>query len=203
MTVRLNGRSMRMATRPFRTFVALAVCCIAWVEARADAEVQALAGAPAVLVAAAIVSPDHEEPNHLEFEAGRFDLVKNVQQATAFGVEYRFGRALLWKLRGFVGGGFTSQRSYYGYAGIRLPTYWGQRIVATPSFAIGGYGRGDGKDLGEPPLVGRFGIDLEYAFDSDARIGIAYHHMSNGKILGQTENPGTEVVGLTLAIPLP
>jgi len=70
----------------------------------------------------------------------------------------------------------------------------------TPSFAIVGYSRGDGKDLGSPPVLGRFGIDLEYRFDNDLRIGAAYHHFSNGKAFGQTTNPGTEIIGITLSM---
>ena len=79
---------------------------------------------------------------------------------------------------------------------------WGNHVIATPSFAIGGYSRGNGKDLGTPALIGRFGLDLEYRLDADVRLGVGFHHMSNGKVLGQEINPGTEVVGLTLSIPI-
>lgn len=37
---------------------------------------------------------------------------------------------------------------------------------------------------------------------NDARIDAAYHHMSNGKLLHQTNNPGTEIIGLTFSIPI-
>jgi lipid A 3-O-deacylase len=172
--------------------------------ARADAEVQALAVATGGVVLAAIFidRPVHGEPDYVALEGGRFDLVKNVQQATAFGGEYRSKEILWWKLRPFVGAGFTSDQSLYGYGGIRLATYWGEHGVIAPSLAIGGYSRGEGKNLGNPPVIFRSGLDLEYAFDHGVRVGLAYHHMSNGKFLGQTENPGTEIVGLTISIPL-
>ena len=48
----------------------------------------------------------------------------------------------------------------------------------------------------------RSGLDVEYAFDDGVRVPVAYHHMSNGKVFGQAENPGTEIIGLTLSIPL-
>jgi lipid A 3-O-deacylase len=169
----------------------------------ADPEVQSLAIATGLVVLTAIPAPMPEEPDEITFEAGRFDPIRNVQPATTFGIEYRSGRSLLWKLRPFVGGGLTTEHSFYGYGGIRLATYWGERIVVTPSFAVGGYSRGSGKDLGHPPMVGRFGLDLEYRFDNDLRIGAAYHHMSNGKLLGQTKNPGTEIVGFVVSIPVP
>ncbi len=134
--------------------------------------------------------------------AGQFDPVKNVQQAAAFGAEYRSKVIIWWKLRPFVGAGFTSDGSVYRYAGIRLATYFGEHVVITPSIAIGAYSPGEGKDLGNPPVVVRSGLDFEYAFQNGTRVGLAYHHISNGKFLGQSENPGTEVVGITISIPL-
>ena len=119
-----------------------------------------------------------------------------------FGLEYRMGRLLWWRLRPFAGAGITTQHSFYGYGGIRLATYWGEHIVATPSFAVGGYSRGAGKDLGNPPIVGRFGVDLGYRFQNDLLVGLAYHHISNGKLLGQITNPGTEIVALTVSMPV-
>lgn len=172
--------------------------------AYADPEVQALAVAAGGVVLAAIFVDRsvHEERDYVVVEGGRFDPVKDVQQATAFGAEYRSKGIVWWKLRPFFGGGLTSNQSLYGYGGIRLATYWGERVVITPSFAIGGYSRGEGKDLGNPPVVGRFGLDFEYVLDRGVRVGLAYHHMSNGEVLGQTQNPGTEIVGLTVSTPL-
>jgi lipid A 3-O-deacylase len=172
--------------------------------AGADPEVQALAAATGGVVLAAIfLDPAvHEEPDYVAVEGGRLDLVKDVQQATAFGAEYRSKEILWWKLRPFAGVGFTSDQSLYGYGGIRVATYFGEHVVITPSIAIGGYSRGEGKNLGNPPVVARSGLDFEYAVDRGLRFGFAYHHISNGKFLGQTENPGTEIVGLTISIAL-
>jgi len=181
-----------------------AILAAASVSARADTEVQALAIATGVVVLAAIVTdaPKREEPDAVELEAGRFDQIKDVQPATTFGGEFRAGEFLLWQLRPFAGAGVTSRHSLYGYGGIRLATYWGERIVITPSFAVGGYSRGEGKNLGSPPVLGRFGIDLEFRLDDELRVGVAYHHFSNGKALGQSINPGTEVIGLTFWFPI-
>jgi hypothetical protein len=142
------------------------------------------------------------EADYVAVEAGRFDPVKDARQASAFGAEYRSKEIVWWKLRPFIGAGFTSNQSLYAYGGIRLATYWGDHVVISPSFALGGYSRGDGKDLGNPPVVGRFGLDFEYVLDQGVRVGLAYHHISNGKVLGQTQNPGTQIVGLTLSTPL-
>ena len=169
---------------------------------RADTEVLALAVAGGAVIASAIATPILAESNQVAVEAGRLDPVKNVLPATAFGFEFRAGQILLWRLRPFVGAGFTTDHSFYGYGGIRIGAHWGDHVVVTPSFAVGGYSRGNGKDLGSPAIIGRFGIDLEYRFDNDLGVGVGYHHMSNGKVFGQEINPGTEVVGLTLSIPV-
>jgi len=169
-----------------------------------DPEVQAIAAATGGLVLAAIFidRPVHEEPDYVAVEAGGFDLVKDVQPAAAFGAEYRSHGIVWWKLRPFLGAGATTSGSLYGYGGIRFGTYFGAHVVITPSLAIGAYSRGDGKDLGTPPVVFRSGLDFEYAFDNGMRVGLAFHHISNGKFLGQSINPGTEVVGLAVSIPL-
>ena len=184
------------------TTVMLAWLAFAPTSARADKEVQALAVATGAVIATTIATPIPTESDHAAFEAGRFDPVKNAQPATAFGVEFRAGEILVWRLRPFVGAGFTIDHSFYGYGGIRVAAHWGDHVIVTPSFAIGGYSRGEGKDLGTPAIIGRFGIDLEYRFDNDVQMGVGYHHMSNGKVFGQQTNPGTEIVGLTLSIPV-
>src|SRR5215510_1801971 len=181
----------------------LAVCLAAGPTAAwADPEVQALAIATGMVVVTAIATPTQEEADHVAMEAGRLDAIKNDQPANTVGIEYRTGHLLWWKFEPFIGAAITTQHSFYGYGGIRLATHWGERVAVAPSFAIGGYGRGNGKDLGNPAVLGRFGLDVEYRFEDDVRIGLGYHHLSNGKLLGQSTNPGTEIVGLTLSMPV-
>jgi lipid A 3-O-deacylase len=164
--------------------------------------VTSIAIAAGVVVVASLLAhtPQREEPDSVLFEAGRFDPIKNVKQATSFGVEYHIDKFVWWGVRPFVGAGLTSDRSAWGYGGIRYATEWGEHVVITPSFAVGGYSQGHGKDLGHPPVLGRSGLNLEYRFGDDMRIGAAYYHMSNGKLLNQTNNPGTEIIGLTFSI---
>jgi len=197
--VALMGRVLRCFGG---TSVVLAWLAFASTSARADKEVQVLGVATGAIIATTIATPILPQSDQVAFEVGRLDAIKNVQPATAFAVEFRAGQILLWRLRPFIGAGFTTDHSFYGYGGIRIGAHWGDHVVVTPSFAVGGYSRGDGKDLGSPAIIGRFGIDLEYRFDSDVRVGVGYHHMSNGKVFGQEINPGTEVVGLTLSIPV-
>ena len=186
------------------TYGAITFLAVGSASVRADPEVQGIAIATGIVVIASILADtvQREEPNSIAFEVGRFDPIKNVKQATAFGLEYHVDKIVWWGLRPFIGAGFTSNRSAWGYGGIRYATNWGEHIVVTPSFAIGGYSRGQGKDLGHPPVVGRFGLDLEYRFDNGMRIGAGYQHISNGKVLQQTNNPGTEVIGVTFSLPI-
>jgi len=186
------------------TYGAITFLAVGSASVRADPEVQGIAIATGIVVIASILADtvQREEPNSIAFEVGRFDPIKNVKQATAFGLEYHVDKIVWWGLRPFIGAGFTSNRSAWGYGGIRYATNWGEHIVVTPSFAIGGYSRGQGKDLGHPPVVGRFGLDLVYRFDNGMRIGAGYQHISNGKVLQQTNNPGTEVIGVTFSLPI-
>jgi hypothetical protein len=180
----------------------VAAFAVAHLPANADPVVQGLAAATGVVVLAEILWPstNPDRRDFLEFEVGQFDAIKRDQTSTEFELEYNFGSPVLWKLAPIVGGGATTDGSFWGYGGIRLDSYWGSRVIITPSFAMAGYSRGNGKNLGTPAVLGRFGIDLEYSIDRDIRIGVGLHHMSNGKVLGQDVNPGTELLGATVSI---
>jgi lipid A 3-O-deacylase len=171
--------------------------------ARADDVVTAIAlGSGLLLIQSLFVdTPEHDESDFVAVEGGAFDPVRAEKQSAYFSAEYRSGW-FLWKLKPFAGVAGTTDRSFWGYAGLRLDTYWGRRIIITPSFALVGYDRGDGKNLGSPPLLGRSGFDFQYRFDNDMRVGVGFHHMSNGKALGQNINPGTELVGLSFSMPV-
>ena len=194
---------LKRIERLLRVCVGLALAVMGAGQANADAEVQALAVASAAILLAEILAdrPMQEQRAHAAVEGGVFDAVSGEQRAAAFGAEYRAAKVLFWNVRPFAGAGFTSDQSLYGYGGIRLATHWGKHAVITPSLAVGAYYRGEGKDLGDPPVLARFGIDFEYAFDRGVRVGLAYHHMSNGQVLGQGSNPGTQIVGLTVSAP--
>jgi len=171
--------------------------------ARADDVVNAIAIASGALIIESLFvdTPTENGSDFVSIEGGRFDAVRQVKQSNEMGLEYRSGY-FLWKFKPFVGGGLTTNESFYGYAGIRLDTFWGKHFIVTPSFAVVGYDAGDGKNLGHPSILGRSGFDFQYRFDDDMRIGVAFHHMSNGKVFAQKINPGTELVGLTFSVPV-
>lgn len=169
---------------------------------RADPVVNGIVIASGILVLESLFvdTPTQNEADRLSFEGGAFDPIKDVKPAGEFGMEYRSGY-FLWKFKPFAGVGATTDKSFFGYAGIRLESYFGRRIVISPSFALVAYDRGDGKYLGSP-VVGRSGLDFEYRFDNDMRMGFAFHHMSQGKILNSKVNPGAELVGLEFSMPV-
>ncbi len=183
-------------------FAIVTACASLASPANADPVVQGLAAATGVVVLAEVLWPsaNADQRDFMAFEAGRFDAIKKDQPATEFELQYNFGSPLVWKIEPIAGLGATTDKSFWGYGGIRLDSYWDSRVVIAPSFAVAGYGRGNGKNLGTPAVLGRFGIDVEYAIDRDVRIGVGLHHMSNGKVLGQNVNPGTELLGAVISI---
>jgi hypothetical protein len=182
---------------------AVVAACVSFaLPANADPVVQGLAAATGVVALAEILWPsaDSDQRDFVSFEAGRFDAIKRTQPAPEFELQYNFGSPLVWKIEPIAGIGATTDKSFWGYGGVRLDSYWDSRLIIAPSFAVAGYSRGNGKSLGTPAVLGRFGIDVEYAVDRDVRIGVGLHHMSNGKVLGQEANPGTEVLGAIVSI---
>jgi len=71
--------------------------------------------------------------------------------------------------------------------------------VLTPSFGVGAYDEGDGKDLGDT-IEFRSQVELAYRFDNRSRVGVAFSHISNAGI--GDRNPGTEILNVYYAYPL-
>ena len=92
----------------------------------------------------------------------------------------------------------NSDGGFYGDGGILLDLFFGRRFVLTPSFAIGAYDRGSGKDLGHS-VEFRSQIELAYRFDDRSRLALSLNHLSNASL--DEVNPGTESLMLTYAFP--
>lgn len=138
-----------------------------------------------------------EEPAFLALSAGVFDIADDYTTAE-FRAEYR-SDLRLWLFAPFVGAMANAEGGVYGYAGLGVDIFLGKRIVLTPNAAFGLYYEGDSKDLGGA-FEFRTGAELAYRFDDQSRLGVALHHISNASIYDQ--NPGTESVVLTYAIPI-
>ncbi len=138
-----------------------------------------------------------EDPPFLALGVGFFDINDN-EEAAEFRLEYR-GARRLWIFKPFGGLMATSDAAVYGYGGILLDVFFGRRWVLTPSFAGGLYEDGSGKDLGHTVEV-RSALELAYRFDSRARVGLSFYHISNASLADN--NPGAEVLTLVYSIPL-
>ena len=136
------------------------------------------------------------DPDYLSLSVGAFD-VNDDMTAAEFRLEYR-SKLEWWIFRPFTGLMGNSDGGFYGYGGILLDIFFGRRFVLTPSFAIGAYDRGSGKDLGHS-IEFRSQIELAYRFDDRSRLAISLNHMSNASI--DEVNPGTESLMLTYAFP--
>jgi hypothetical protein len=161
-----------------------------------------LVAATAVLVLAVFSPPTRAEdgffkgsnsaPALLTVGAGAAGVLADRDEAYLFSAEYRAGPALeFFFIRPSLGLIVTTDKSLYGYFGLSGDIYFGKHIVLTPQFAVGGYGAGDGQDLGGI-LEFKSGVVLSWRFSNESRLGVGLHHISNADIYD--ENPGTELV---------
>ncbi len=138
------------------------------------------------------------DPSFLTIGAGYYDILHDADSAE-FRLEYRDKhRFLLFKP--FAGASISSDPAYYFYAGFLSDFYFGRRIVATPSVAVGPYLKGSGKDPGHVFEI-RSGLEVAYRFDDRSRLGVMFYHISNAG-LGDDRNPGIEALSLSYSIPL-
>jgi hypothetical protein len=155
----------------------------------------ALAG---VAGTAPVMAEDRDDPDFVSVGAGWYDFNDDTD-AVDFRVEYRSD----WKLLGFVkpwaGLEATSDKAGYAVAGLLVDIYFGRRIVLTPSFGVGAYHDGDGKDLGDV-VEFRSQLELGYRFDDRSRVSLAVSHISNAGL--DDVNPGTEIATIYYHIPL-
>ena len=141
--------------------------------------------------------PQSGDPSFLTMGVGYFDI-NDDQGAVEARVEWR-GSKLFWHFHPLIGAMGNGDGSLYGYVGTAIDMFFGKRIVVTPSFAVGAYTDGKGKDLGHV-IEFRSGIELAWRFDNRMRLGLSFYHLSNAGI--SDNNPGTEVLSLGLSIPL-
>lgn len=131
---------------------------------------------------------------------GWFDFSQQDNEATQFGLEYRFN-PIEYGFRPMVGVNVTTDGSLYGYGGFTWDvSLIDNQLYIVPNFAVGGYSQGDnGKDLGYG-LEFRSGIELDYQLPSTHRVGVAFNHISNAS-LGD-KNPGAETILVNYSIPV-
>ena len=138
---------------------------------------------------------DNNSTSHFRYE-NRFD--KNILDIGPKEDNFFF-------LKPFVAFEYTGDSASYFLTGIYLNDNLGQlfqgkqnSFIFTPSFGIGYYNNGSGKNLGNE-IQFRTTLEISYELSNDNRIGISLGHISNAN-LGD-KNPGAEIISLTYQIP--
>ncbi|RCK42306.1 acyloxyacyl hydrolase [Thalassospira xiamenensis] len=134
----------------------------------------------------------------LEFSTGMVDITQD-DEAAEFRLDYRFQHAMFGVLRPITGVMVTSDKAAHGYGGLAMDVLWGDHFVSSIYTSVGAYHQGDGEDLGHW-IEFRSGLELGFRFDSRERLSLGIAHISNASI--GDENPGTEILSLTYAIPI-
>ena len=135
-----------------------------------------------------------QAPHYAEFGAGVFDLAD--EDSAAGRIELRGGNKA-WFLGPAIGLLANTDGGVFGYGGVYADIAYGS-FVLTPLFAVGGYARGDGPELGGV-FQFRSSIGVSYEFPGKARLGLSVAHISNAGI--HDENPGAEEIYLFYSLP--
>ena len=160
-----------------------------------------LSGRPALIsFSVGVYDQDWFEP-HFGFLVGGHG---GTDKAADFRLEYRSGTSLVpWtepyvKIKPFAGLEATSDLAIYGLGGILFDIPLGP-VMITPSFGVGLYSRGQGRDLGFP-VEFRSQIEVGYRFENEMRVSVAYSHISNGNL--SEYNPGVDMISAYLHVPV-
>lgn len=137
------------------------------------------------------------DPALLSLGVGWFDILQQEDQAADFRLEYRSDLGL-WFAKPWVGVEVSSDGALYGIGGVLLDFTLGDHLYFSPSAGVGAYADGGGRDLGST-VEFRTQVELGYRFDNNARLGLAFGHISNASI--SERNPGTEILTLYYSIP--
>jgi hypothetical protein len=102
-------------------------------------------------------------------------------------------------IKPWIGIQLTTDNAAYALTGILSDVYISKRLILTPSFGVGLYSDGNGKNLGST-IEFRSQLELGYEFNNKSRISLAVSHISNAHLTDQ--NPGTEIFNIYYHMPL-
>ena len=156
--------------------------------------VRAAVFAAALLIWAQPATAD--DPDFLTLGLGYFDY-DDDDDAAEFRLEYRSDWDR-WFVRPFSGLLVTTDSGLFGYGGILLDVFWGKSIVTTPSFAVGYFSDGNGKDLGAS-IEFQSRLEIAYRFANRSRLGLAISHISNAG--SEDRNPGANSISAYYSVP--
>ncbi len=151
------------------------------------------------------------------FGVGLYDIKfdnSSVNQTLNFRYEYRPENTLLnigpkednfFFLKPFFGIELTGDSAKYFLTGVYFEDNLGElfegkqsNYFITPSFGLGYYEDGSGKNLGND-LQFRSSLELSYKLKNNNRIGLSLSHISNANL--SDINPGVEILSFSYHIP--
>jgi lipid A 3-O-deacylase len=141
-------------------------------------------------------------PSYAELGLGVFEVFEgragdDGQRSAAAHLQLRWGRKLFF-LGPAIGVMANAEGGVYGYGGAYADVAVG-RFVVTPLLGLGGYSKGNSKDLGGV-FQFRTEVGVAYQLDNGMRVGLRLTHISNADT--HDDNPGEEELYLTFALPL-
>ncbi|MDC0664274.1 acyloxyacyl hydrolase [Marinobacter sp. SS21] len=139
------------------------------------------------------------DPALLNLSIGEVGLDRSLDNATRYGLEYRFQPMNFYQLIPTVGNVWVDNGATFTYFEMRRDFPVREHWLLTPSFGLGVFHEGRGLRLGHSTEF-RSGVELSYRFPNRYRLGLAIYHLSNGGL--SKENPGTESVVCSVSIPM-
>ena len=170
-----------------------------------------------ILLLCIFLSPSAHSNGTNIFGVGIFDVKFDgsaTDQSADFRYEYRSDRSILdigpqednfFFLKPFFGAELTNDSASYFLTGIYVEDNLGQlldgeesKFYFTPSFGVGLYNDGSGKNLGND-IQFRTSLEVSYKLENQNRIGLSFSHISNANI--GDKNPGVEILSISYHIP--
>ncbi|MBU2493220.1 MAG: acyloxyacyl hydrolase [Bacteroidetes bacterium] len=130
------------------------------------------------------------------FSFGKFNALEKDIGVLESGIELRANITDFLTLNQIIGIMTTSKMSNYFYFGLCKEIIFDSYFI-TPSFAIGLYTKGRGKDLGNL-LEFRSQVEISYIIKKGLRVGMSFNHISNGGFADY--NPGVESLSFFLIL---
>lgn len=138
------------------------------------------------------------DPALLNLSIGEEGLDRSLNNATRYGIEYRFKPLSFHRIVPSIGNVWIDNGATFTYVEMRRDFQLAEKWLLTPSFGVGGFHSEPGLRLGHS-MEFRSGIELSHRFDNQFRLGLAIFHLSNGGL--SRDNPGTESLVFSVSIP--